>query len=89
MKIYCEKCQSEEVEVTNTTKLPPEERVSIAEYHPRNNITTTLLYVPQTYVVRCKNCGNKREVGEGTVFNGKVSAMNMVGTSGNDTLNNS
>lgn len=61
MIYYCEKCNSEEVEIENITPVPPEERKSIADFNGYGCVSTAI-YRPQTYRIRCKNCGNKKEV---------------------------
>jgi uncharacterized Zn finger protein len=66
MKIYCEKCQSEEVDVINTTPKRPESRISIADYNVEQNVMT-LEYHPQSWLVRCKHCGNKKAITEGSI----------------------
>jgi len=80
MKLYCEKCQSEDIEIINTTPRKPESRTSIADYNGMPNVTT-LEYRPQSWLVRCKNCGNKKETTEGCITTNAVSCLSCAGTS--------
>ena len=65
MNLYCEKCQSEEVEIINITHREKEEekKQSIADFEGFPT-TSDLVYRPQRYLIRCKNCGNKKEVNQ-------------------------
>ncbi|MFH1997815.1 MAG: hypothetical protein ABII94_03950 [Patescibacteria group bacterium] len=76
MKLYCEKCQSEEVEIINTTPQRPENRVSIADYNGEFNVKT-LEYRPQSWLIRCKNCGNKKETTEGSITINNITELNL------------
>ena len=62
MKIYCEKCQSENTDIVDITPQSVEDKkISIADF---NGFPTTsdLVYRPKTYLIRCRECGNKKEI---------------------------
>ena len=62
--IYCEKCKSEDIEIKMVNDLPIEKnqsKMSIADFGGFSNMSD-LIYRPQTYLIRCKNCGNKKEI---------------------------
>ena len=82
MKIYCEKCQSEEVEIINTTPQRPENRTSITDHNGESNVMT-LEYRPRSWLICCKNCGNKKEITEGSITMNNVTGLNL---SSNGTL---
>lgn len=66
MKLYCEKCNSEDIEQINTTPIIPEGRQSIADFNGQPTVMT-LEYRPQSWLVRCKNCGNNKEITPGSI----------------------
>ena len=63
MNLYCEKCNSNEVDTIDITSptLPDQQRKSIVDF---NGFPTTsdLVYRPKTYLIRCRECGNKKEI---------------------------
>lgn len=65
MKLYCEKCNSEDVELTDINQ-PPEERMSIAKFNGFPTGEVSIYRIP-SWRVRCRNCGNTREVTEGSI----------------------
>lgn len=63
MTIYfCDKCKSEDVEVTNITPPPPEDRKPMSEFAGFGSVMTHAIHRIQTWVVRCKACGNRKEI---------------------------
>jgi hypothetical protein len=63
MNLYCEKCNSSEIETIDITSptLPEQQKQSIADYKGFS-ITSDLVYRPRTTLIRCRNCGNKKEI---------------------------
>lgn len=61
MKIYCERCKSEDVEMNVRETPRDEERVSIEDY-AGPSVIVDLVYRPTTYTVKCKVCGNSKEI---------------------------
>jgi hypothetical protein len=63
MNLYCEKCNSNEVEIIDiiSPTMQEQQKQSIADFKGFP-MTTDLVYRPRTMLIRCKNCGNKKEI---------------------------
>ena len=62
MNLYCEKCNSSNVDTVDITSptLQDQQKQSIADFKGFPT-TSDLVYHPRTYLVRCRECGNKKE----------------------------
>jgi ribosomal protein S27E len=60
MRIYCEKCGSEDIEITTYISAgQPERRTSIDKVCSEDFSVTTLLFSKETKLVKCRKCGNE------------------------------
>lgn len=62
---YCDQCKSEDIEVTNITpQRQPEERKPMSEFMGAGAGIMNAVHIIQTWVIRCRKCGNRKEISQ-------------------------